>query len=175
MFAQHLSKIRIAVYVDAGTFFAQLCAGSPCGTTALGADVEALTMSTRRAPITCNRDSGTSSPARRASPRQSLRGQRRHTHHRVRDGEFGEPLSGLIVYERLGPRAAGRGCCPPRGGETHRPAAVSRPRIVRPLPGALTARCLERFDRGEGCIVAVNSFPSGGPAPRREADGTEFR
>src|SRR5882672_2657954 len=70
MFAQHLSKIRIAVYVDAGTFFAQRAQAHHVVPTALGTDVEALDLSTRRAPIVCNRDSGTPSPAPRASVRQ---------------------------------------------------------------------------------------------------------
>src|ERR1700736_5350454 len=67
-----------------------------------------LTMSARRAPIVCNRDSGTSSP-RPPARRQAGRFEANDVIPIIAraTGKFGEPLSGLIVYERLGPRAAG--------------------------------------------------------------------
>src|SRR5882672_9007888 len=108
MFAQHLSKIRIAVYVDAGTFFAQRAQAHHVVPTALGTDVDAL-------------DHEHATSADRLQSR--LRHFKSRAPSQVETGafeandviriiaratrKFGKPLSGPIVYQRLGPRAAG--------------------------------------------------------------------
>src|SRR6266478_9892835 len=108
MFAQHLSKIRIAVCVDAGTFFAQRAQAHHVVPTALGTDVEALDH--EHAPSADRlqsrlRDFKSRAPSQRQTGRFEANDVIRII--ACATGEFGEPLSGLIVYERLGPRAAG--------------------------------------------------------------------
>jgi len=74
--------------------------------------------------------------------------RRRHTPHPSRDSEFGEALSGLIVYECLGSCAAGAAAA------LQEPAKLIARRQcpgleLRPPPGASVKRCSERFDPGE--------------------------
>src|ERR1700723_67641 len=106
--AQHLSKLRIAVHIDAGTLFAQRAQTHHVVPTVFGTDIEALDHQ-----YTPSADS-LQSRFRHFKPCASSQHQAGcfEAHDVVgiiasATGEFGEPLSGLIVYERLGPRPAG--------------------------------------------------------------------
>src|SRR5260370_42041646 len=108
MFGEHLSKIRIAVYVDAGTFFAQRAQAHHVVPAARGTDVEALDH--EHAPSADRLQSRLRDFKSPAPSQRQTGGFEANDVIRViarAPGKFGKPLSGLIVYERLGPRAAG--------------------------------------------------------------------
>src|SRR6266436_6014241 len=108
MFAQHLSEIRIAVHVDAGTLFAQRAQAHHVVPTALSTDVEAHDH--EHAPSADRLQSRLGDFKSRAPSQVETGGFEANDIIGIiarATGKFGEPLSGLIVYERLGPRAAG--------------------------------------------------------------------
>src|SRR6266436_3837029 len=108
MFAQHLSEIRIAVHVDAGTLFAQRARAHHVVPTALSTDVEALDH--EHAPRADCLQSRLRDFKSRAPGQRQTGGFEADDVIRIiaqATGKFGEPFSGLILYERLRPGAAG--------------------------------------------------------------------